>query len=726
MTSAAEPSLPAQGNTRRRRILLVDDDSTFRLLAQATLERAGFAVAMAETAHEGISAFASFRPDLVLLDVELPGEDGYAACRAIRASSHADVPVILVTAHDDLRSVERGYEAGATDFVHKPVLWATLPYRINFMLRALDDRRSLSRSERRNRALLEALPDSSVIVDRRGYITEHLAGTDVASKDSLIGKRIEDAFPASLADAVKKYMQSVEASSPGRRTHEYADVREGKKRWFEARFRPQPDGMLLIVTRDTTERRKARARIEYLAFYDSLTRLPNRMLFVREAAKCLGPTKAAGRLAALLYLDLDRFKRINDNLGHAIGDNLLRVVADRLSALARRGGPTGTWDIKVARFGGDEFVVLAAGLEQESEATGFADELRLCLAEPIDCGGHPLVVTPSVGIAMYPRDSAEIDDLLVKADMAMYLAKDGGRNGHAYFGQSMAVRSLGRLAIETDMRSAFERREFQLAYQPKLDLATGAVAGVEALLRWNHPEKGAIAPDRFIPVAEETGLIVPLGEWVIREACSQLHRWTLRDAAALTVAVNVSVQQFERPDFVDMVLRVLRETGTDPSRLELEITESLLMRNVGETVSRMRRLRSRGVAISIDDFGTGYSSLGYLRQLPVSALKIDRSFVKDLDRTDDGAAICAAIIAMSRELKLKVVAEGVETPGQLAFLRRQRCDQAQGYLISRPLPAADLELVINSGFNLDAGSPARGAVDGPDPHASELRSAGPA
>ncbi|MBS0377361.1 MAG: EAL domain-containing protein [Proteobacteria bacterium] len=696
-----------------RRILLIDDDPTFRLLAQATLERAGFEVAMAGSVQEGLSAFSSFRPDLVLLDVELPGEDGYAACRAIRASGHADVPVILVTAHDDVQSIETGYEAGATDFVHKPVLWATLPYRINFMLRALDDRRSLSHSERKIRTLLEALPDSSVLVDRQGYITEHFTGTDSGARGSLVGSRLESAYPAALAEAVRNFMASIEAKEPtGRRTHEYADVRDGKKRWFEARFRPQPDGTLLIVTRDTTERRKAKARIEYMAFYDSLTRLPNRALFVREAAKSFEQVKAADGLAALLYLDLDRFKRINDNLGHAIGDDLLRVVADRLSRLARKGGPNGSWTIKVARFGGDEFVLLATGLMEEADATRLADELRLCLAEPIDCGSHQLVVTPSIGIAIYPRDSAEIDDLLVKADMAMYLAKDRGRNGHAYFGQSMAVRSLGRLAIETDMRAAFERAEFRLAFQPKLDLTTGVVTGVEALLRWDHPEKGTITPDRFIPVAEETGLIVPLGEWVLREACAQLHRWTLKGPRAPTVAVNVSVQQFERPDFVDMVLRVLKETGTDPSRLELEITESLLMRNVGETVSRMRRLRAQGVAIAIDDFGTGYSSLGYLRQLPVSALKIDRSFVKDLDRTDDGNAICAAIIALARELKLTVIAEGVETAEQLACLRRQGCNEAQGYLISRPVPAAELELLMNAGFDLNGpGSGARGPAE---------------
>jgi EAL domain-containing protein (putative c-di-GMP-specific phosphodiesterase class I) len=323
-----------------------------------------------------------------------------------------------------------------------------------------------------------------------------------------------------------------------------------------------------------------------------------------------------------------------------------------------------------------------------------ANRIRQSLGEPLDCGGHRLVVTPSIGIALYPQDGTDIEDLLVKADMAMYQAKDQGRNGYAFYGHSMAVRSLGRLELENDLRSAFQQGDFQIYYQPKIELSSGAIIGVEALLRWHHAERGWIAPDVFIPVAEETGLIAELGDWVIREACKQLNTWASEGLGYLSIAVNVSVQQFARADFVESVLRALWQYGVKPEQLELEITESLLMRNVDDTTACMKRFRAAGVTLSIDDFGTGYSSLGYLRQFPVDALKIDRSFVKDLHTSDDDAAICAAIIAMARELKLKVIAEGVANVEQLEFLRRHRCDQAQGYLISKPVPVADLEKLL--------------------------------
>jgi EAL domain-containing protein (putative c-di-GMP-specific phosphodiesterase class I) len=318
-------------------------------------------------------------------------------------------------------------------------------------------------------------------------------------------------------------------------------------------------------------------------------------------------------------------------------------------------------------------------------------------------------VTPSIGIALYPQDGTDIEDLLVKADMAMYQAKDQGRNGVAFYGHSMAVRSLGRLELENDLRSAFQNGDFEIFYQPKVELSSGTIIGVEALLRWHHATRGWIAPDTFIPVAEETGLIAELGDWVIREACKQLNTWASEDLGHLTIAVNVSVQQFARADFVESVLRALWQYGVKPEQLELEITESLLMRNVDDTTVCMKRLRAAGVTLSIDDFGTGYSSLGYLRQFPVDALKIDRSFVKDLHTSDDDAAICAAIIAMARELKLKVIAEGVANTEQLEFLRKHRCDQVQGYLISKPIPVADLERLLR-GAPQD-GSDERAAVN---------------
>jgi len=685
----------------RRRVLVVDDDPTFRLLAAETLTPAGIEVRGAASAPEASAAFAEFLPELVLLDVDVPGGNGFEICRSIRAApANADVPVILVTGLDDGDSIHRAYEAGATDFMQKPVLWPTLPHRVSFMLRAHDDRERLARSESRNRALLQALPDASVIVDRHGIITEHFAGSDTPESRTLTGKALEAAFPPEIAGEARR--RFLEGPSGARLTHEFAVAHGGERRWFEARFRPQPDGTLLIVTRDTTERRKARERVEYLAYFDVLTRLPNRTLFRRQAARSIEEARSSGTLLALLYLDLDRFKRVNDNLGHAVGDALLKQVARRLQQLLARDahdGPLPAHALNtVARLGGDEFVVLANGLTEERQAGDIAERIRLLLAEPFALGEHTLVVTPSIGAAIYPRDSAQVDDLLVKADMAMYMAKDRGRNGYAFFGQSVAVRSLGRLAIETDMRCGLELGQFRLAYQPKLDLTSGAITGVEALLRWDHPERGAIAPDRFIPVAEESGLIVPLGDWVIREVCAQLERWTRMGLGQLTAAVNVSVQQFERREFVDSVLRRLAQSRLGPQQLELEITESLLSRNLAQTTAAMKRLRSHGVALSIDDFGTGYSSLGYLRQLPVCALKIDRSFVKDLDRSEDAAAICTAIIALARELKLQVIAEGVESIEQFAFLQRHHCDQAQGYLISRPVAAADIEALLRNGL----------------------------
>ena len=678
----------------KRRVLVVDDDPTFALLATETLEQAGFRVEVAATAQQATAAFVAFAPDLVLLDVDIPGGSGFDVCRVIRtADANADVPVVMVTGLDDTGSIDRAYDAGATDFLRKPVLWPTLPHSVDFMLRALDDRRALSRSQRKNRALLESLPDAIITISAEATVTEHLSGADDPGEDhALVGRRVEDVFPPEVARAARQFLAGEHG---GRSSHEYAVGQGAERRWFEARLRPQADGSLLAITRDVTERRKSKARIEYLAYYDQLTGLPNRQLFAREGGKLLKATAASGQLAALLYLDLDRFKRVNDNLGHAAGDELLKNVAARLSRQFRtRPGVEGVR--RVARLGGDEFVVLAAGLDDEKQAAEVAETVRASLTEPFDCAGHKLVVTPSIGIAIYPRDSADVDDLLVKADMAMYLAKDQGRNGHAFFGQSMAIRSLSRLELESDMRRALEHGDFRVHYQPKVDLGSGTFVGVEALLRWTDAERGAVAPDKFIPVAEETGLIVPLGEWVIGEVCGQLRRWSEMGLGHLVAAVNVSVQQFTRRDFAGRVLDALQRAGVEPTRLELEITESLLMRNVAATVSSLCRFRSHGISLSIDDFGTGYSSLGYLRQLPVSTLKIDRSFVKDLPKSPDAAAICTAVIAMARELNLKVVAEGVETAEQLGFLREHRCDQAQGFLISRPVPAAELEALLRN------------------------------
>jgi diguanylate cyclase (GGDEF)-like protein len=697
-TIAEHQSMQFEGYPRRC-VLIIDDDPAFTLLASETLQQAGFDARIACNSREAVASFEDDKPDLVLLDVELPGTNGFELCATLRLMSPGvDVPIVMVTGHDDTASIAQAYQVGATDFIHKPVLWPTLPHRIGFILRARDNMRALQVSEQKNRALLQALPDTIFIVGRDGQLVEHITGDDKGSGRSLVGKQLEQVLPSGVARAARQAISGVARSELS--AYEFVVGRGKDQRSFEARLRPQPDGTLVIVTRDTTERQKAKARIEYLAYYDILTGLANRQQFVRESGSAIRAAKASGHMMALLYLDLDRFKRINDNLGHSVGDALLKNVARRLEQSTRptdmvaAAADTEPARARVARLGGDEFVVLLTGLTDEAQTAAVANRIRQSLGEPLDCGGHRLVVTPSIGIALYPQDGTDIEDLLVKADMAMYQAKDQGRNGIAFYGHSMAVRSLGRLELENDLRGAFQSGDFQIYYQPKIELSSGAIIGVEALLRWHHASRGWIAPDVFIPVAEETGLIAELGDWVIREACKQLNTWASEGLGYLSIAVNVSVQQFARADFVESVLRTLWQYSVKPEQLELEITESLLMRNVDDTTACMKRFRAAGVTLSIDDFGTGYSSLGYLRQFPVDALKIDRSFVKDLHTSDDDAAICAAIIAMARELKLKVIAEGVANAEQLEFLRKHRCDQAQGYLISKPIPVADLERLL--------------------------------
>jgi diguanylate cyclase (GGDEF)-like protein len=700
----------------RRCVLIIDDDPVFTLLASETLKQAGFDARIATNTQDALAAFEQEKPALVLLDVELPGSNGFDICATLRAMSPGvDVPIVMVTGHDDTESIAHAYQVGATDFIHKPVLWPTLPHRIGFMLRAQDNMRALKASEQKNRTLLQALPDTIFIIDADGNLLEHVTGDEKNNGESLVGKQLENVLPADVVRAARLCMNG--ARTGELTTYEYAVGQGKEQRSFEARLRPQTDGTLLIVTRDTSERRRAKARIEYLAYYDTLTGLPNRQLFVREMGRAIRAAKRSGHLMALLYLDLDRFKRINDNLGHSVGDALLQNVARRLEqsirpsdVVSRPDEPPRHEQARLARFGGDEFVVLLTGLTDVAQTSSVANRIRQSLGEPFDCRGHRFVVTPSIGIALYPKDGTDIEDLLVKADMAMYQAKDQGRNGHAYYGDSMAVRSLGRLELENDLRRAVETSEFQIYYQPKLDLATNAIIGVEALLRWHHATRGWIAPDTFIPLAEETGLIVTLGDWVIRETCKQLKTWAGEGLGHLTIAVNVSPQQFAREDFVQSVLRALWQFGVKPQQLELEITESLLMRNVDETTENMKRFSAAGLRLSIDDFGTGYSSLGYLRQFPVDALKIDRSFVKDAHTSADDAAICAAIIAMARELKLQVIAEGVENVEQLEFLRKHRCDQVQGYWISAPIPVTDLEKLLR-GAPYGDGIHERAAVD---------------
>jgi len=437
---------------------------------------------------------------------------------------------------------------------------------------------------------------------------------------------------------------------------------------------------------------RAERRIVRLAYFDTLTGLPNREQSRNRLIGALQAAKEKDGLLAVLYLDLDNFKRVNDTLGHAVGDQLLCVVADRLRSSLRYGaesssggGPNRPGDI--ARLGGDEFMVLLPNLRNTVDAGGVAERLILALRQPIQVASNSLVVTPSVGIALYPQDGTDAETLLRNADLAMYFAKRRTPGTFAFFDVSMNASALHRFTIEEQLRGALERNEFSLQYQPQFDVRSGTISGVEALLRWTNAELGAVSPVEFIPVAEETGLILAIGKWALRAACQQAQDWRAEGLPVQRMAVNVSGRQFALAEYPQEVAEILRETGLEPAMLELEITESVVMANEAWAEKAIKELKALGISLAIDDFGTGYSSFGRLRHFEVDRLKIDRSFVTSITDHSDDRAIAAAIIAMSRSMHINVTAEGVENYPQLAFLQEQECQDAQGFLLSRPLQA---------------------------------------
>ena len=432
---------------------------------------------------------------------------------------------------------------------------------------------------------------------------------------------------------------------------------------------------------EIVERRLADLRVTHMAHHDALTGLPNRTLLTDRVEQAVARAARSGNKVALLFLDLDRFKNVNDSLGHGVGDQLLQAVASRLGSCLRQ-------EDTAARLGGDEFIISLPEVADSAEAARVATRILAELARPFDISGHQLPAEVSIGISVYPDDGDSAQTLLRNADTAMYHAKESGRGNYQFFSAQMNERVSRRLSTETSMRRALDRGEFALHYQPLIELASGATSGAEALLRWPQADQRMISPADFIPVAEDTGLIVPLGEWVLREACTQAQAWqALRPG--LRIAVNLSPRQFRQKHLTATIEQVLRETGLAPQLLELELTEGMLMHHAEDTVRTLAQLHEMGVHLAIDDFGTGYSSLSYLKRFPLHALKIDRSFVKDLESDPDDAAIVTAIIAMARSLNLRVVAEGVETVGQAQFLRGLACDLAQGFHFGRPMPAAD-------------------------------------
>ena len=441
------------------------------------------------------------------------------------------------------------------------------------------------------------------------------------------------------------------------------------------------------LAHDVTDQKLTAERISYLAYYDDLTGLPNRMLFKDRLSQAFIEADRKERLAGIMFMDIDHFKDVNDTLGHEAGNVLLQMAARRLQDCFR---PSDT----VARFGGDEFAVVLADMGHVDDVIQVAQNVVDSFKEPFDILGHEIFVTFSMGITLYPFDDGNTENLLRDADSAMYVAKAAGRNCYRFYAASMTASAEARLALQAGLRHALDQNEFILHYQPQLELGSNRITGVEALVRWQHPVKGMISPAQFIPTAEETGLIVPLGEWVLRTACAQAKAWQEQGMANVRMAVNLSARQFKEPLFPQRVLAIVNETGLDPHCLELEVTESILVDGLESVSAVLQDFKQAGIMIALDDFGTGYSSLSYLKRFPIDKLKIDQSFIRDVLTDANDTGLVRAIIAMARALGLKVIAEGVETQGQLDFLHADGCDEIQGYHIARPMPAEQVADLI--------------------------------
>lgn len=565
---------------------------------------------------------------------------------------------------------------------------------------ARDMSKAFRSSERRQRAILENTADGILTIDHRGILRSFNKAAECMFgyyAHEVIGHNVSMLMPARYRDMHDQHVTSMETSATNRQLGVRREV-VGRRRngeefpvWLAVNKIPGISTCEYVGSvSDLTERKKILAELQHLAHHDALTDLPNRALLADRIGQAIARARRESRRLAVVMLDLDHFKRINDSLGHQVGDDLLQQVAQRLSNCVRAIDT-------VARMGGDEFVLLLSDVEDRAAVSRIMDKLLHALSQPVAVAGHDMIVTPSIGVSLYPGDGEDSQALLKNADAAMYRAKAAGRGVCRFFDAGMLRQNQQRLATETALRHALDRQQLSLEYQPQVDVASGCLSGCEALLRWTHPQLGQVSPDHFVPVAEEMGLIGPIGAWVLKTACREARRMQQQLGLPLRMAVNISPQQFFRTDVASLIENTLRETGLPAQSLEVEITEGVLLENSQATINTLRRIRALGVAVAIDDFGTGYSSLSYLTRFPIDKLKIDQSFVRDITVDASDAAVTSAIIVMAHTLQLRVVAEGVETCEQHQFLAERDCDIAQGYYFGRPM-SLDNFLLAADGF----------------------------
>jgi diguanylate cyclase (GGDEF)-like protein len=691
------------------RALVADDDPMVRMMVRDLLEDLDVSVDDACDGQEALDRFeqAQGRYDLILLDLDMPRLDGFAVCTAIKAlPGSEEIAVMVITGANDHESIFRAFEAKATDFITKPINWPIFAQRLRYILRAQETLRKLRHSEQ-NLAEAQQIArlgswEWNLVSDVMQWSQETYrligrdSGAEVTYAAFLHSVHPEDR--AAVSTAIGTAIQRLGEFAVEHRicqttggvimAHTHGMVSAGAD-GSPARVRG--------IIQDISDRKRTEERIYHLAYYDDLTGLPNRDLFVEHLYRTLPAVDRDQTMAAVIFVDLDRFKRINDSLGHTVGDQVLKTVADRLLSYTRRSDIVGRINVKphvslaLARLAADEFMILISGLQNAEHAGTVCGRILTEIARPLSLANTELFVTGSLGVALYPADGSDVDGLWRNAHIALEHAKKAGGNCFRFYSLNMNQRAVERLRIESKLNRALEKQELSLYYQPQVGLTSGELLGFEALLRWYPEGEAPISPGEFIPVAEETGLILPIGQWVLKTACAQLSAWRNKGLLPVRVAVNLSARQFASPDLATEIQSILAANGIEPHYLEIELTESIIMHDVEEAQRKLKILKDIGVRVAVDDFGTGYSSMSYLKRFPLDILKIDRSFIKDLHQNRTDKDITRAIIALSHSLNLLVIAEGVENEAQRDILARLGCECYQGFLFSRAEPAAVVE-----------------------------------
>ena len=693
---------------RESLVLVVADDESARASASSLLEAGGFTVRAVATGEKALEAFAHEPPDLVLLDADLPDMNGLETCAALRGlRSGAQTPIVLLTDLEDYDSVTRAFEVGATDFISKPFNPLVLEHRTRHVVRTS---RMLSQLARNEAVLAKSQQlaglgsweyDVQACVFTASVEARRLL--EYGAAESLTFDGFLSRLAADDSETMRAAVRNVLRDGATFALDQALELPSGTRRMVRtqgeaSRWSGENSGTIVGTLQDVTEAKDVEERIHALAYYDSLTGLPNRLLFAERLRQSLAQAERDELKVAVLFIDLDRFKRINDTLGHDAGDQLLAEVAQRLTnavryvdSVSRDAEGFNPECCEVARLGGDEFTVVLTSLKYVQDAAKVAKRILEAFGDPVELAGHKCVVTASVGIALYPMDGLSGKDLLKHSDTAMYHAKEQGKNNFQFFSSDLNAKAFERLTVENGLRRGLENDELVVYYQPRVSVLNGRIQGFEGLVRWDQEGVGLVSPSLFLKIADEAGLVARIDRVVLTQACRQLSEWQRRGLPDLRVAVNISDAFFRQPEFVEAVAHALKDHQLRGSCLELELREKIITDNPAVAAAKLEELRALGVRLAIDNFGIGLSCLSQLRGLPFEFLKIDRSFARDLGRREGTEAVVAAVVALGHSLGLEVVAEGVETPEQFEMFRAYGCESVQGYYFSEPLAAAKVE-----------------------------------